>query len=380
MLARIQLASVPYVPSSPNQVYLRGLPSGAKLVAIEIDSNFTAITQGGGGGLTALQLHNLIQNLTISDGSEPWGPVAISGERVAQTHYFASGIKIPYTTDANGDQAVAAGAGPTPRRFRQVYDYRVFAPKDDQFAFCPPTDRMKGGNVAFTFAATPANNTLLTGSYTVYAWVKYTKAKGVAARIKTIAQAFVGTGFDLTASGLLLQLVGRDANAILAADFTGLRLYADGMPLVTLAAHPGTARPDALEKANSAAILNGMQETFSDPIGGAFPRALALYPAPPRSPLGDLPTAQSYKLEFEGALVVADWSATVTYVERLSQAEREAQVDSCGCSAEEKAGSVLIPTGRGGSVLTSTRLQGYAPEVLVPRGSAMDRIRTALMK
>lgn len=378
MRARVSLGGVSYAAGSPDQVYLRGLPTAgpngynAFLTGIEIEVDVTDLDNAG-GSVTSQELHNLA-TITMDDGQEPWGPSAIPGERLAQADYFATGESIPYSAVSTGDSDSTAGSNRT-RFFRHVYSFEAFGPKDDPFHFCPPCNALKGGSVKFSFSALPTNATSITATYTVYAHIIYRRAQQAVPRLKTVQQAFVGTGMELTVSGILVQFVARSSSDIVKGDFTALRLYADGFPLIT-GMNPVAARP---RKFNQSAKVTSaeVQNTFADPIGGNFPRAALVYPTEERPALGDLPVADTYKVEFEGALTVANWTALVTYAPPISDEQATRQLAGCGC--ESLAGKELVPLGRGGSVLTSKRLARLTPMIAVSKGSPLARIKKAIL-
>src|SRR4051794_35272891 len=112
-MARVRLGSGAYVAGSPlAPIPLTSLPikepGGISYLArIVVDVNITSVTTGAGGACAPIEFHNLIAQLTVNDGTSPWGPDRLSGEYLAAHDYLMGGMPVPYTTDANGDANLA---------------------------------------------------------------------------------------------------------------------------------------------------------------------------------------------------------------------------------------------------------------------------------
>lgn len=394
MKTRIVLGSVSYAAGGVDQVYFRGLPtkgvSGrtARVTKLEFEVNL-AVTSGAGAVITSQMLHDLFTYNT-DDGASPWGPVQQKGSRLSALYYEQTGEAIPFAESSNGDSDVQPNAVAASRIFREFYDFEKFSPKDTPFSYCPPCAALKGGSAQFIFSALPTNATAITGNVTVYAhiaWVNDQTEDSVTVtvpRIRTVSQAFVGTGMDLTIAGLMLRcfafssLNGNGAGVpVTLADWTTFQIYADGFPIML--DHNPIGRRGTAYDATPAVAASALQSTFADSVGGALPFVLPLFPVDPRENLESLVSAETFNLQFTGSATIANYTLSSTYVVEVTDADVEQQAAACGCDMQP-ANAVSVPVHGGRPLPQGSHLAGFTPIATVLHTSILSRAHAAVHK
>lgn len=396
MKTRIVLGSVSYSATGVDQVYFRGLPtkgvSGrtARVTKLEFENNLS-VTTGGGAVVSSQALHDLV-TYNADDGASPWGPVQQKGSRLSALYYRQTGEAIPFAESANGDSDVQPNAVAASRIFREFYDFEKMAPKETPFSYCPPCSALKGGSVQFTFSALPTNASAITGTITVYAhiaWVNDQTEDTITVtvpRIRTVSQAFVGTGMDLTIAGLMLRafafssLNGNGAGvAVSLADWTTFQVYADGFPIML--DHNPIGRTGTAYDQTPAVAASALQSTFSDSIGGALPFTLPLFPIDPRENLESLVSAETFNVQFTGTAATANYTWISTYVVEVTDADVEQQASACGCGPEmQPASAVSVPIHGNRPLPQGSHLGGFTPIATVTHGSVLSKAHTLVHK
>lgn len=384
---RVILSSVNYEPDGVDQVYFRGLPTKglgkgrvARLAALEFEINL-AVTTGPGAPVTSQALHQLF-TYNADDGSSPWGPVQQKGDRLSALHFLQTGEPIPYAESVNGDADVPANQAAASRIFREIYSFEKFGTKDEPTLYCPPCAALKGGSVQFDFAALPANATAITGNVTVYAhivWVNLEDAESITVpRIRTVSQAFVGTGMDLTVSGLALRMFAfKAASDVALADWSTFQVYADGFPVV-LDKNPIGRRSTAYNE-TSGVTASALQNTFADSIGGPYPRSMPIFPVDPRQHPEECPTADTFNVQFTGNVDPTEYTMIMTYVVELSDADVNQQSEACGCG-EAIMSTVSVPTLGRKPLPIGSHVAGFTPIAHVPAGSPLSKAHTLIQR
>lgn len=396
MRAQYKGQSVNWSASGVGQIQLSGLPSGSVgnmvpyLTKLELVNSINVTVGAGGQAVTALQWANLLAKLTMNVTGGPWGPNGLSGEQLRMHHFFQGGKAIPFGANSAGDTGAADNAGAITRQVRHIYDFEALGPIEDPWAFCPPCAALRTGTLDLSFSALITNTTNTATSFqSIYHVVWRTAAQSVA-RVRTQFQAFGGTGQSILQSGLLVRLIARNNIAdFVAGDVTPLQLYKDGVQLLDILDPLQLRSEDYFQDAEVSA--SAWQETFCDPLGGNFPRAVNVYPINgARSKLGDLPVGDNFKYDFAGAEAVANLEWLYTVAERQTEDHVKNVLGGCGCNIGELVAgsgakrerippkSVLVPLGPGRSVLTSSRINGFTPTVMVARDSALARVAANL--
>lgn len=267
--------------SAPQNIPLDSLPSVeaggiSRLKALVMDVNITAITSGAGGAITPVDLHNITSQIKVDDGKNVWGPELLNGQTLSEIDFQASGRARPFT-DANGDANIALSTGPVARRFRLVWDFSNYG--KDGTEYCPACDVLRDGKFSWSYTA-PAN---ISGNPTI-AWTLYAEtfpsAKVYAApRLTARAQQFPSKQFSVQSSGFLMLWLAESSANVVAADLTNVSLSASGGPVMEQADVLNLrGREYDMNPSVTSALL---QQHFSDPVGGTFPRAVPLYPNRP---------------------------------------------------------------------------------------------------
>lgn len=382
---RVVLGSVNWVAGGVDQVYFRGLPTKglggnrvARLTELEFELNL-AVTTDSGGSVTSQKLHQLV-TYNSDDGSSPWGPVQQVGDRLSALYFLQTGTPIPFAESANGDTDVAASQTAASRIFRELYSFEKFGTEDEPSLFCPPCSALKGGSVQFTFGALPTNATAITGTITVYAhimWVNIEDAVSVTVpRIRTVSQAFVGTGMDLTIAGLALRMFAYNSStAVALTDWTTFQIYADGFPIVL--DHNPVGRRSTAYNETSGVTSSALQSTFADSIGGPNANAMPLFPVDPRQHPEECPSADTFNLQFTGAADTTKWTMIMTYVVELSDADVTQQSNACGCD-DAVRGTVSVPVIGRKPLPIGSHVAGFTPIAHVPPGAPIAKGHTLI--
>lgn len=375
---------------------LSGLPSGSVgnmvpyLTKIEIVMDWSATVGNGGQAVTALQLANLLSKCTMDVAGGPWGPVNMSGEQLRIHNFFQSGKSLPFAANSAGDTGAANNAGAITRKVRHVYSFEALGPKDDPWAFCPPCAALRTGNVNISMGTLITNTTNTATSFQIYFHVVWRSEAQSVSRVRTLAQAFGGSGQSILQSGLLLRLIAHNITADFSAgDITPLQFYKDGVQLLDILDPMDERGAEYYEVAKVTSAL--LQESFADPLGGNFVRAVNVYPLHgPREKMGDLPVGDNFKYQFGGAGTTANEEWIFTVAEKQSDEHIRSVLGGCGCNVAElvpgsgakgatiPSAAVIVPRGPGGGVLTSSRLNGFTPTTQVARSSALARVAANL--
>lgn len=336
---------------------LNGLPARlaegiAYLRALILDVNITAITQGGGGAATPLDLHNIIQQALVSDGDgKPWGPVLMNGQTLSEHDYIGTAEAIPFT-DANGDAQVGAGAGPVARRFQLIYDYGMFGEEGKEF--CPPCAALQSGNFKVSMQTANANTTgNPTLTATLYG-VVYPQAKIKAVpRIVTQVAQVPSQNDKLPGSGMLLSHFLECTAAIVAADITNITLDGDG-PILRQADVLNLRGREYNQNPEVTSCLRTRH--FADPVGATFPRAVPVYPATKgrNVPLSARPRSQRYNQLWVGAPTIGNWRNVTTVAMELSDVETERQWSANGVKEAPSDANTLYGASNGNIVVNDS--------------------------
>lgn len=391
--------SVTWSASGVGQIRLSGLPSGSVgnmvpyLTAIELTNAISVTVGAGGQAVTPLQWANLLARMTMNVAGGPWGPVNLSGEHLRIHDYLQGGRAIPFGANASGDLGAADNAGAITRTVRHRYSFENLAPKDDPWAFCPPCAALRTGTIDLSFGALITNTTNTATTFqSVFHVIWRSEAQSVS-RVRTQVQAFGGSGQSILQSGLLVRLIAHNTAADFAAgDITPLQFSKDGVQILNIQ-DPMNLRSDDYAQESSLAGV-AYQATFCDTLFAGTnpePRGVNVYPLTgARTKLGDLPVGDNFMYQFGGAEPVGNLEWLYTVAERQDDAKAAEILGGCGCAISElvpgtgKAGarvppaSVLVPRGINGSVLTSSRLNGFTPVTMVKRTSPLARVAAAL--
>lgn len=395
-----RLKSSVWASGGNDTIPLAALPNGARDGLIPYITKIEAVAAiagtVGATAVTPILWANFLASMTVNVPGGPWGPVNLTGENLQVHNYYQSGSPLPYASDASGDLNAAAAAGAVTRKVRHVYSYEDLGSEDDPFEFCPPASAFKEGNIQITFGATPTNFTVPVVSYAFVVHLVWRGEANSVSRVRTLVKPLIGPNEVIAEAGMPLRIIlhNKTADAVVG-DFTGFRLWADGTQFVEMN-NPLDIRNryyDEVAKVGTAGPTTSslfIQETFCDPIGGNFVRGINIYPPNPRAALGDLPTTRQLRYDFDGAPTLANWEIIYTYAYKQDEQHAVALLTGgCGCDAggfaagvDAKGGRippslVVVPRGKGGSVLTSTRLSGFTRQTAVPRGSMLANIGAA---
>jgi hypothetical protein len=332
------------------------------------NGNFTT---SDGGGVTPYDLHNILSQLTISDGTGPWGPNNVSGVELAAARYLATAHSIPFASNINGDSAIAEGTSNATRQWQTIWDFSIwngnYSPATAVFG--------PAGFINITTALTPNAAEFLTiNSLTVTAIAITHGERKLRAVPRMLFQSNVlpSKNYDLNASGLfLLHALENtvEGTGIVASDITNLTLTgADGTQILQTADILGTRPPQFQDnpEISGAHILR----SFCDPIGGTNPYVAPVIPFRQTSnaKTGGHASAENNPVTSKisgiltGGLDYGDYNNLTVNLQVMEQHAVAKQLSALGAPSGS-AKKTVHETSHGGKP-SSTKLHGFVPQVL----------------
>lgn len=363
------LRAVSYAASGAESVPLAGLPDFepggiSYLDALWIDVNITDLDNGG-GDTTSIDIYNaLCASLTITDGTEPWGPSNVTGEILAESRYLAKRTLIPFQGNANGDQTVTAGTNAT-RRFAIVYDFRAYG--GDPADFTPLCKALRNGEARIVFGALPTNTTSLTATLTFYAITHGEPEVRAVPRILTFASVIPSLTYDVGADGIFCQHFLRNAADWVATDVTAAVVSVGGVPWMGNVSPFGCDTTEVQGAANPLVAAALVQNHFSEPIGGTEPRALELLSFQPGAKLSRRPMGNGLHVELTGGETAGNITQVTTYARFLGPDGAARQFVAAGASDDvaqklaDGASGVAATKTKDGRPIRQPRLMGFLP-------------------
>lgn len=372
-MGKKNLGSRDWSASGSYNFKLTGLPEFepggiSYLDAIWLDVNCTDIDNAG-GTVASVDLYNSIASaITITDGSEPWGPSNLTGQQVVESRFLARRTNLMFQGNANGDRDVGAGSNGT-RRFAIVYDFRAYGGDDGDAT--PLCKAMKNGEVQLTFGALPTNATNLVATITCYALTHGEPTVRAVPRILTQRMPLAALTFDISASGIFLQCFAENAGDWVATDVTKVLSDVGGIPLT------GNTDPfgfDSLEvygSANPLVTASLVQNTFCEPIGGTDPRAMELLSFGPKENWSRRPMGTGLHFELTGSETAGNITVVTTHARFMDPTAAARQMIAAGAPEDiaekiaKNAGDVVKAKTKNGRPLKDPRMAGYVSLELV---------------
>lgn len=303
-----------------------------------------------GGDSTSDLLWDMF-TVTMSDGTEPWGPVELRGTLIEQSRYLATGETIPYQGNTGGDATVSAGTNAT-RAFCVEYDLSAYGGVSGDYS--PANVVLKNGSVKVTLT-NPTNATNIVQSVSLYAIGHGEEVARAVPRIQTTQMVLPSMTYNIDQAGAFLQHLLQNAATFVAADVSVAQVKVGGLPVL--------ADVDPFHLVSDLRNLNGgstatakTQNTFMDIIGGSFPRGLALFGAPKRK-LSGLPIGRGINVNLTGTETASNMTALTTHVRFMDATEMNRQFALQGAEPASGVDDVSVKTADGGGI--SSRLQGY---------------------
>ena len=333
---------------------LAGLPDVCQggiafLDKIRLDANISDFDNAGGDSASDL-LRDMF-TVTLSDGTEPWGPVELRGVLIEQSRYLATGETIPYQGHTSGDLTVSAGTNAT-RRFCVEYDFSAYGGIAGDYS--PACVVLKNGSVKVSLT-NPTNATNVVQEVTLTAIGHGEEVARAVPRIQTTQMTLSSLQYNIEQAGAFLQHFLQNAATFVAADVTRAQVKVGGLPVLA-DVDPFGCLTDLRNLNGGAATTAKTQNTFMDVIGGGYPRGLPLFGAPRRK-LSGLPIGRGINVNLTGGETASNLVAITTHVRFMSPEEMNRQFALQGASPAGGAGDVSVRTADGGGI--SPRLQGY---------------------
>lgn len=367
------LGSEPWAANGSESFKLSGLPDFepggiSYLDQIWVDVNITDIDNAG-GDCEAIDIYNSIcQSMTMTDGTEPWGPVNLSGELLAESRYLARRTVIPFQGNANGDRTVATGSNGT-RRFAIVYDFRAYGGDDGDAT--PLCKTLKNGSVEINFGALPTEATSLTATLNVYAVTHGEPTVRAVPRIQTVRQPLASFTFDILQSGIFLQTFIRKNADLAAAEIAKVLSDVGGIPLTMNSDPFGCNTNEAFGSANPLVTASLVQNHFCEPVGGTQPRAMELLSFGPKENWSRRPQGTGLHFELTGTGTPSDFTVVSTYARFMDATFAGMQLVKAGAPVdivkkiEDGAADVVKNKTKNGRPLSDSRMQGFVSVELI---------------
>jgi len=342
------------VPSGTLSYPLAGLPDVCQ-GGIAFTDKFRVLADitdldNAGGDVTSDTLYDMF-TVTLSDGTEPWGPVELRGTLIEQSRYLATGETIPYQGNTGGDATVSAGTNAT-RRFCVEYDFSAYGGQPGDYS--PANVVLKNGNVKLTLT-NPTNATNIVQSVSLVAFGHGEEVARAVPRIQTTAMILPSLTYNVDQAGAFLQHFLQNLATFVAADVTLAQVKVGGLPVLA-DINPFANIVDLRNLNGGSNATAKTQNTFMDVIGGSFPRGLPLFGAP-RKKLSGLPIGRGINVNLTGGETPSNLIATTTHVRFMDATEMNRQFALQGAAPAAAEGDVNVRTLDGGNI--SRRLQGY---------------------
>jgi hypothetical protein len=342
------------VPVGTLSYPLAGLPDVCQggiafLDKFRLDVNISDFDNAGGDSTSDL-LWDMF-TVTMSDGTEPWGPVELRGTLIEQSRYLATGMTIPYQGNTNGDATVSAGTNAT-RRFSIEYDLSAYGGTLGDYS--PANVVLKNGNVKISLA-NPTNATNIVQSVSLVCIGHGEETARAVPRIQTTQLQLPSLTYNIEQAGAFLQHWLQNAATFVAADISKAQVKVGGLPVLA-DVEPFGAITDLANLNGGATATAKTQNTFMDVIGGSFPRGLPLFGSPRRK-LSGLPIGRGINVNLTGSESAANLVAATTHARYMDITEANRQFALQGAPPAADYGDVNVRTADGGGI--SPRLQGY---------------------
>ena len=342
------------VPTGTISYPLAGLPDVCQggiafCDKIRLVTDITDFDNAGGDSTSDL-LWDMF-TVTMSDGTESWGPTELRGTLIEQSRYLATGLTIPYQGNTNGDATVSAGTNAT-RRFCVEYDLSSFGGIKGDYS--PANVVLKNGSVKVTLT-NPTNATNIVQSVSLYALGHGEEVARAVPRIQTTQMILPSLTYNIDQAGAFLQHFLQNAATFVAADITVAQVKVGGLPVLA-DVNPFALVSDLYDLNGGSNATAKTQNTFMDVIGGSFPRGLPLFGGPGRK-LSLLPIGRGIQVNLTGGETASNLTAVTTHVRYMDTQEANRQFALQGAPPVTGPDDVSVRTADGGGV--SSRLQGY---------------------